>query len=189
MNLATAKRLTVLGALVLSTSACTENAGTSTGPTGQSLFAPQFSGSFVGTAVLTGVTAVANGECVQPALQAQVDTAAGLERVNLTIAQDGQLLAARLSSSTTGLSCSYEGAAAANTLALDTNSCDAETLIVRCPSGAVRELELVGSTVQGTVSAGQVNGTLANSYNVFDAASGNAVTRVTMNYDLSAAKP
>ena len=186
----TARRAVFLSALLLSITACTDNAGTSTSPTtGQSLFAPQFSGSFVGNAVLTGVTAVANGECVQPALQAQVDTDAGTERVNLTIAQDGQALLARLSSSTTGLSCSYQGSAALNTLALNTAACDAETLIVRCPSGAVRELELIGSTVQGTVSAGQVTGTLANSYNVFDNVTGFGVTRVTLNYDFSAVKP
>jgi hypothetical protein len=184
----TAMRLAVIGAVVISTASCTENAAS--GPSTQpSLFAPQFSGTWTGSAVLTGVTSVSDGECVQPTLQAQVGTTSGTERINLTLSQDNQNLAARLSSSTTGLACTYEGSAAQNTLALNAAACDAETLIVRCTNGSVRNLELVGSTVQGVVSGGAVNGTVANSYNVFDAVTGIGVTRVTMSYQMAASKP
>jgi hypothetical protein len=185
----TVRRVAVLGVLAIGTTSCTDNAVPAASPTGQSLFAPQFSGSWAGTAVLTSVNAVSDGECVQPTLQAQVGTAAGTDRINLTIAQESQSLAAHLSSASTGLSCSYQGTAAQNTLALDTASCDAPELIVRCTNGAVRELELLGSSLHGTVTGGQVSGTVANSYNVFDAVSGNGVTRVTLNYQLNAAKP
>jgi hypothetical protein len=185
----TLRRAMFLGAIAITTTSCTENAGTSSPTTPQSLFAPQFSGSWIGNAVLTSVTSVADGECVQPTLQGQIGTAAGTDRVNLAIVQDSQTLAARLSSASSGLSCSYQGTVAQNTLALDAASCDAETLIVRCGDGRVRELELLGSTVQGIVSGGQVSGTLANSYNAFDAASGIGVTRVTLNYSFNAAKP
>ena len=63
-------------------------------------------------------------------------------------------------------------------------------LIIRCgPSGPVRQMLVIGSTVQGTVSGGRVSGTLSNAYNVFDEKGEVAVTRVTLNYQFNAAKP
>lgn len=186
----TARRAGILGALVICSASCTENAGTTAAPTGQSLFAPQFSGNFNGTAVLTAVGPVGEGECVGPALQTQIGTSAGTENVTLTVTQDGDVLGARLASGSTGLACTYTGATASNTLALDAAKCDAPMLIVRCgPAGPVRQMFVIGSTVQGTVSGGRVNGTVANAYNVFDASGGVAVTRVTLTYQLNAVKP
>ena len=116
-------------------------------------------------------------------------TAAGTENVTMTVTQDAQNLTARLSSASTGLSCSYKGTAALNTLALDAASCDAPMLLLRCGDGSVRELKLLGSTLQGTMTGGQIDGTMANSYNAFDAATGDGVTRVTLNYQFTAARP
>ena len=140
--------------------------------------------------MLTSVSSVADGECVQPTLQAQIGTTAGTDRVNLAVTQDAQNLAAHLSSASTGLSCSYQGTAAQNTLTLSAATCgETPRLVLRCTNGSVRDLELLGSTVHGTVSGGQVSGTVANSYNAYDALTGLAVTRVTLNYQLNAARP
>lgn len=188
MDWVRAGRAVALGALVLGSTGCGEDQVAPI-PTGQSLFAPQFSGNWSGTAVLTGVTSVADGECVQPTLQAQVGTAAGNDAVTLAVSQEAQNLAARLSSSSTGLACSYTGTTASNSLALNATSCDTPRLIVRCANGSVRDLELLGSTVQGAITAGQLNGTMANSYNVYVTGSDDGVTRVTLNYQFSAVKP
>ena len=189
MNWVRARRAVLLGTLAVSGTACDNSGSVPAGPTGPSVFAPQFSGNWAGTAVLTNVSPVVDGECVQPALQGQVGTDAGTDHVTMTVTQDVQNLAARLSSASTGLSCSYKGTAALNALALDAASCDAPKLLLRCANGSVRELQLLGSTLQGTVTGGQMDGTMANSYNAFDAASGDGVTRVTLNYQFTAAKP
>ena len=192
MNWVRAGRAVLLGTLVVSSTAC-ENSGYSptapTAPTGPSLFAPQFSGNWTGTAVMTQVSPVVGGECVQDALQGQVGTAAGTDNVTIRVTQDAQNLTARLSSASTGLSCSYKGTVALNALALDAASCDAPKLLLRCENGSVRELQLLGSTLQGTMTGGQIDGTMANSYNVFDDPSGNGVTRVTLHYQFTAARP
>lgn len=187
---ATAKQAVIFAAIVIGTTSCTKNAGEVTAPTSQSLFAPQFSGNWAGTAVLSSVGPVVNGECVGPALQTQIGTSAGSENVTLSIAQDANELAARLASASTGLACTYKGTSFSNTLALDAATCDAPMLIIRCGSlGPVRQMKVIGSTVQATVNGGQVSGTVANAYNVFDEKGDTAVTRVTLNYQFNAARP
>jgi hypothetical protein len=192
MNWVRAGCAVLLGTLVVSSTAC-ENSGSAltapTAPIGPSLFAAQFSGNWAGTAVLTKVNPVVGGECVQDALQGQVGTAAGTDNVTMTVTQDAQNLTARLSSASTGLSCSYKGTAALNALALDAASCDTPKLLLRCEDGNVRELQLLGSTLQGTMTGGHINGTMANSYNAFDSETGKGVTRVTLNYQFTAARP
>ena len=194
MNWVRAGRAVLLGTLVVSSMAC-ENIGSSptapTAPTGPPLFAPQFGGNWAGTAVLTSVSPVVDGECVQPALQGQVGTPEGNDAVTMTVSQDAQNLTARLSSASTGLSCSYKGTVAGNALALDAASCDAPMLLLRCayPNPSVREMRLLGSTLQGTMTGGQIDGTMANSYNAFDSVTGKGVTRVTVNYRFTAARP
>jgi hypothetical protein len=188
-----------MGTLVVGSTAC-ESGSAPTTPAGPSVFVPQFSGLWAGAAVLTKVTPVVDGECVQPSLQGQVGTDAGTDYVTMSVTQDAQNLTARLSSASTGLSCSYAGTAALNTLALDSGTpgepaaaqCDAPKLLLRCENQSVRELQLLGSTVQGTMTGGRIDGTIANSYNAFDAAGpnkGDGVTRVTLNYQFTAARP
>jgi hypothetical protein len=62
-------------------------------------------------------------------------------------------------------------------------------LLLRCADGRVRELKLLGSTLRGTMTAGQIDGTMANSYNAFESGTGKGVTRVTLNYQFTAARP
>ena len=189
MSFKTVRRVALLGALAISTASCAGDPVT-TSPSGQSLFTPQFGGNWNGTAVLSNVGPVVNGECVGPALQAQIGTSAGTENVTLAVTQDSDAITARLASATSGLACTYKGTTAQNTLALDAASCDAPMLIIRCgPTGPVRQMLVIGSTVQGTVSGGRVSGTLSNAYNVFDEKGEVAVTRVTLNYQFNAAKP
>jgi hypothetical protein len=118
-----------------------------------------------------------------------MDTDARIDNGTIAVTQADQNLTARLSSASTGLSCSYKGTAAQNTFALDAASCDAPMLLLRCADGRVRELKLLGSTLQGTMTGGQLNGTMANSYNAFASGGGAGVTRVTLNYQLTAARP
>ena len=159
-------------------------------PSGPSVFAPQFVGLWAGTAVLTKVTPVIDGECVHPSLEGQMGTPEGSDRFMMTVTEDADNLAGRFSSASTGLSCSYKGTATPNTLALDAASCDAPMLLLRCgPNGPVRELRLLGSTLRGTMTGGKIDGTMAHSYNAFDNPSGDGVTRVMLNYQFTAARP
>ena len=186
MNLSTAKRLVALGALTLSTTSCTQNAGNATTPTNQSLFLPHLSGNWIGNATLTAITPVVEGECVVPAFEQRViGQPYGNETVTLALTHDGNSLGARLGSATTGLACSYKGTTDLNTLALDAATCDAPELLLRCTNGAVRTMEVIGSTIQGTVVGGRLTGTLANAYNVTDP----KTTRVTLHYNISVARP
>ena len=189
MNWVRAGRAVLLGTLVVGSTACetTTSAPTAptapTAPSGPSVFAPQFVGLWAGTAVLTKVTPVIDGECVHPSLEGQIGTPEASDKFMMTVTQDADGLAGRFSSASTGLSCSYKGTATPNTLALDSPSCDEQKLLLRCgPDGPVRELQLIGSTLQGTMTGGQIDGTIAHSYNA-------GVTRVALNYRFTAAKP
>jgi hypothetical protein len=186
---ATAKYAVILTAVVIGTASCTKNAGDVTRPTGVSLFAPQYGGNWIGNATLTGVTPVVEGECVVPAFQERVVGAPyGNESVTLAVTQDDNALVARLASATTGLACTYNGTTELNTVALDAATCDAPMLLLRCTNQVVRRMVVVGSTIQGPVFGGRLNGTLANAYNVFEDG-GSGVTRVTLHYQFSVAKP
>ena len=194
MNWVRAGRAVLLGTLVVSSTACETTNSSPTAPTaptapaGPSVFAP-FAGVWAGTAVLTKVTPVVNGECVHPSFEGLIGTPEGSDKFMMTVTEDADSLAGRFSSASTGLSCSYKGTATPNTLALDAASCDAPMLLLRCENESVRELKLLGSTLQGTMTGGRIDGTMANSYNAFDNPSGDGVTRVMLNYQFTAARP
>ena len=195
MNWVRAGRAVLLGMLAVSSTACETTNSSPTAPaapSGPSVFAPQFVGLWAGTAVLTKVTPVIDGECVHPSLEGQIGTPEGSDKFMMTVTDDGKSLAGRFSSASTGLSCSYKGTATPNTLALNADAplCDAPMLLLRCgPDGPVRELKPLGSTLQGTMSGGKIDGTMAHSYNAFESDGGKGVTRVILNYQFTAVKP
>lgn len=181
---ATVRRGALLGALAIGTASCA-NDPVATFPSGQSLFTPQYSGNWIGSANLTGVTPVVRGGCTSPSLETLIGSAYGNEKVTLAISQDANTLEARLASATTGLACTYKGTTELNTLALDAATCDAPILNLRCTDETGQKMTVVGSTIQGTVLGGRLTGTLANIYNV----EGPGFTRVTLHYDFNVAKP
>ena len=195
MNWVRAGRAVLLGTLVVGSTACETTNSLPTAPTapaGPSVFAPQFVGLWAGTAVLTKVTPVIDGECVHPSLSGQIGTPEGSDRFMMTVTEGADSLEGRFSSSSTGLSCSYKGTATPDTLALNADAplCDAPMLLLRCgQDGPVRELKPLGSTLQGTMSGGKIDGTMAHSYNAFESGGGKGVTRVILNYQFTAAKP
>jgi len=90
---------------------------------------------------------------------------------SLSIKQTGSDLAARLTSAGSGLACTYSGRVGSNGgLVLDAPSCDAATLVFRCPGGEVLDLELVGSSITAAIDAPvnvtSITGTAAHTYNV-----------------------
>lgn len=171
---------TSLALLVLVSASCTSQPDV-TSPSAAALFTP-FSGDWLGTAVLTSVTPFVTGACVSPSLATLVNTT---DQLNLSISQDGQKLTAHRSSATTGLSCSYTGTTSSNRIALDTAECDFPDLILRCTNDInTSRLNVIGSTIQGTVLNGQLTATVTDSYN----AEG-TITRVTLGYQFAAARP
>lgn len=186
---ATVRRGALLGALAIGTASCAGDQA-ATFPSGQSLFTPQFSGNWIGTASVTDMTPYVVDGCVLTTYNQNVIGAPiGNESVTLALTQDGNKLEARLGSATSGLACSYTGTTDSNTIALDTATCDAPALILRCPAQpptvpeTVHSMNIIGSTIQGTIVGGRLTGTLATAYHVDDD------TRVTVHSNISVARP
>jgi hypothetical protein len=186
-----------MGALALATVSCANDPGAPF-PSGQPLFAPQFTGNWIGTATMTDMTPYVVDGCVLTTFDQQIiGQPLGNENVTLALSQDGNKLEARLGSSTSGLACTYNGTADANTIALDAATCDARVLLLRCPAQlpdipeTVHSMEIIGSTIQGTVVGGRLTGTLATAYHVDvkDPGAGDQLSRVTLRSAISVARP
>jgi hypothetical protein len=189
MILATVRRAALLGALAIGTASCA-NDPVATLPSAQSLFTPQFSGNWIGTASVTDMTPyVVDGCSVTTYDQRVVGTFLGNERVTLALTQDGTKLEGRLGSATSGLACSYSGTTDANTIALDAATCDAPVLILRCPAQppsipeSAHSMTIIGSTIQGSIVGGRLTGTLATAFHIDED------TRVTVHSNISVARP
>lgn len=190
MNWVRAGRAVFLSTLAVTTASCGNNPVSPT-PTAPYLFTSQFSGSWAGTAALTSITPVVKGECLEPSLQSQLGLpTTGVEQVNLALSQDATSVTGRLASGSTGLACTYKGTSSGNTMALDSANCDdAPILLLRCTNDAVRDMELVGSTVQAKVDNGQLRGTVAYTYNIRIDPTDIGVNRVVLQYNLTAGRP
>jgi hypothetical protein len=153
--------------LCLVASAGCEKASAPTSPTPTpttSPFTVSVAGLYSGTTTLSSVS---GGECVGEIYNAQL--AAGVPDVGtVTITQDRSDVKATTRSMTNGLTCRYEGNASLNNFALTETSCTGdESILYQCSNGAARVLELVGSTMTGTVSGTTTRGVIAFYYNVF----------------------
>jgi len=137
---------------------------TSPTPTTTSPFTVSVAGLYSGTTTLSNVS---GGECVGDIYNAQL--AAGVPDVGtVTLTQDRSDVKATTRSITTGLTCRYEGNASLNNFALTETSCTGDdTILYRCANGEARILELVGSTMTGTVNGPATRGVIAFYYNVF----------------------
>jgi hypothetical protein len=189
MMFVTARRAALIGAIALGTVSCANDPGAPF-PSGQPLFAPQYTGNWIGTATMTDMTPYVVDGCVVTTFNQQIiGQPLGNESVTLALSQDGLKLEGRLGSSTSGLACSYTGTADANTLALDAASCDAPALLLRCPAvpptvpESVHTMHIIGSTIQGSVVGGRLTGTLATAYHLDDE------SRVTLHSNISVARP
>lgn len=156
---------------------------------GPSPFVPisQVSGFWSGTLERDTVT---GGECVglDPSIFIPP-----VQEVTGVISQSGTDLTARLTSSTTGLACSYAGSGTVNSFVLDASTCDATVLVVRCEGedddpDLVREVRIVGSSITASVQGGAIVGRVAATYNVFDAETGVPVGGLRVTYNLIAAR-
>ena len=162
-------------------------------PTLPSPFVAQVAGEWAGTATLrqpVGGTFTDLGECIQQDLIARPASTIASAPMVLSMGQKDADVTARLASSSTGLACSYKGRASLSTVALNSASCDAPVLVVRCSLNRVRDLKLVGSSVTGTidVQSGTFTGAVANTYNVFLSGSDTGVAGVVLTYDYTARK-
>jgi hypothetical protein len=169
-----------------------------TGPVAPSIPTPfveriaQVGGQWAGQATLLPVegTFTDLGECVQADLNERLATGAVSNEVVLSIAQTNSDVTARLTSTGTGLACTYKGKAAADAVILDAASCDAPLVVVRCSIDRVRDMKLVGSTVTARVEpstdARTIRGTVTNTYNVFVSGEQAGVGGVVLKYDYTA---
>lgn len=181
--------------LAVSCAACGRdpNAPLTAAPTLPSPFVAQVAGEWAGAATLrqpVGGTFTDLGECIQQDLNARPANTIASAPMVLSMGQKDADVTARLTSSSTGLACSYKGRAAFSTVALNSALCDAPVLVVRCSLDRVRDMKLVGSSVTGTIDAqsGTFTGAVANTYNVFLSGSDAGVAGVVLTYDYTARK-
>lgn len=130
-------------------------------PTAATLFTPSIQGVWSGQMTLL---ATSGGECVGAVVPTFLPSR---DSGTITVSQDGGTLQATLTMESTGLACKYSGNATASNLAMNATSCDRTGLVISCIDGQARELELVGSSVTGTWSAGEIAGQTTSTYNVF----------------------
>jgi len=181
--------------LAVSCAACGRdlNAPLTAAPTLPSPFVAQVAGEWAGAATLrqpVGGSFTDLGECIQQDMIARPAISIASAPMVLSMGQKDADVTARLTSSSTGLACSYKGRAALSTVALNSALCDAPLLVVRCSLDRVREMKLVGSSVTGTidVQSGTFTGAVANTYNVFLSGSETGVAGVVLTYDYTARK-
>lgn len=169
------------------------NAPITAAPTLPSPFVAQVAGDWAGAATLrqpVGGTFTDLGECIQQDLNARPANSIASAPMVLSMGQKDADVTARLTSSSTGLACSYTGRAALSTVALNSALCDAPVLVVRCSLDRVRDMKLVGSSVTGTIDAQSrtFTGAVANTYNVFLSGSNTGIAGVVLTYDYTARK-
>ena len=162
-------------------------------PTLPSPFVAQVAGEWAGAATLrqpVGGTLTDLGECIQQDLNARPANAIASAPMVLSMGQKDANVTARLTSSSTGLACSYTGRATLDTVALNSALCDAPVLVVRCSLDRVRDMKLVGSSVTGTIDtqSGTFTGAVANTYNVFASGATTGIAGVVLTYDYTARK-
>ena len=127
----------------LAAAGCGENL---TEPTSaQAPFAGQFSGTWAGAMVTTGVS---GGECVGDDVRATL-AAPGVDQGTITLTQTANDVSAIVRSATTGLTCRFDGSASLTT------------------NGQPRILRPVGSTMTATQNGGAASGVVTTTYNVF----------------------
>ena len=137
---------------------CGENP---TSPTAnQTPFVGQFAGTFSGSTVPVRVS---GGECVGNDLRNSIATP---DQGTVSITQKDTDVSATIRSSSTGLTCQYNGSGSFTSFAATAVSCDSEILF-RCSTGQPRILRPVGSTLTATQTGLTATGTVTTSYNVF----------------------
>ena len=157
------KRAFVFGTALLaivSVLGCGENPTSPT--TLQTPFQGQFGGTWSGATLLTGVI---GGECVGADLRASA-AGSSFDQGTISVAQTASNLTAVVRSSTTGLSCRYDGSAAFTSFALSAVSCDDAEVFFQCSNGSSRVLNLVGSTMTATQTGNTATGFVTSTYNV-----------------------
>jgi len=138
---------------------CAENPVSPT--PGQSPFITgQFAGTWSGATVANRVS---GGECVGADLRASVP---GIDQGTVTLTQTAADVTAVIRSSSTGLTCRYDGSASFSGFALTAVSCDA-AIIFQCSTGQSRILRPIGSTMTVNQTGATASGTITTSYNIF----------------------
>lgn len=185
MSYGFARRAATLAALV-ATVACGDTSTTPTAPTVTTLaplLQPRVGGIWSGTLTFTdvsggtGIVRTAGSlECVGQTFATVIGQS---NDSSLQISQDGKKVEGRLTSSETGLACSYSGSIGSNGgMVLDATECSELPLVIRCMPDAsgntpVRQMVLVGSTLTAALNAPvnvtAVSGTAAHTYNLLDA--------------------
>jgi len=124
-------------------------------------FIANFDG-FHGEAMI--LASVTGGECVGDDLRTRIGS---VDVGTVTVSQKDADVTAIVRSATTGLECTYQGAASIGDFAVSSRSCDAAKILFGCSNGQARILELVRSTITASMTGSITAGTVATSYNVF----------------------
>lgn len=152
-------------------------------PAAASLFIPNVQGIWSGPMTLMGTS---GGECVTgPVIPTFLPT---LDFGTFTLSQDGDALAATITTESTGLACRYTGSATTSSVALNATSCDRTGLIVQCGNGVPRVLRLVGSSVTASWGGSQIVGRTTSTYNVLTVEDEVGVGSLVATHDFNATR-
>jgi hypothetical protein len=143
----------------------------------------QVGGVWAYTSLLTNVS---GGDCLGSTLAVSIGTT---DRGTMSVTQSGSVLTGTTRSSLSGLSCSWQGTAGSSSMALSWTQCDAAIFTgLRCTSGALRDMRLVGSSISATVNGTLATGTGAETYNVFVSGTTVGAGTLTDSYTFSATR-
>jgi hypothetical protein len=151
-------------------------------PAAASLFIPSMQGVWNGPMTLVGTS---GGECVAGIVPTFLPA---LDFGTFTLSQDGNTLAATITTESTGLACRYTGNTTSSNIALNATSCDRSGLVVTCINGVPRELQLVGSSVTAAFTGTQLVGRTTSTYNVLTTTEHIGVGSLVTTHDFNAAR-
>lgn len=167
----------VLFVLAVASAACGTDLDAPLNPAAPSLYVVpvvQVAGQWKGVSTLdqgpvTGVIGSLHAACVGDDIQRRLP--AGIsEPVAMTLSQHDSDVYGRLTTAS-GVACSYNGKASRDAITMDSASCKAPVVLMRCSETDVHELELVESSVSGAVALpgdSTITGTVTNTYNVWE---------------------
>jgi len=136
----------------------------------------QFRGVWIGTLTPKSVL---GGECVGAVLKGIVGSPA---RYAASFQQAGSNLTATITSARTGTTCWYAGDARSDSFSLHLSSCQVGVLAgIRCPNGAVRDIQLVSDEILGAVAGDAVSARHEELWNVFVGGTAVSVGMLTVN--------
>ena len=135
----------------------------------------QVGGLWTGTTTMKSVT---GGECLGSLIRGSSDT----PRITVEIQQTGSSLTAKVTNILYGTTCTYSGSAGTTTISLNMQSCQGGRWNnIKCLNGDLRDMEVVGGAITGTLGEIGIGGTEEQTWNTFVSGTATATGPMVIN--------